>query len=83
MEGAYTFKKNDHSIAMAYIGIYSGGVESGYTSHTNHALFVSRITPVPEYICSAGVTTLAQVSGGRVIYSDQRTSTYSYNQLPP
>ena len=26
-----------------------GGVKSGYTSHTKPALFVSRITPVPEY----------------------------------
>ena len=27
----------------------SGGAKSGSTSHTKHALFVSRITPVPEY----------------------------------
>ena len=27
-----------------------GGVKSGYTPHTKPALFVSRITPVPEYI---------------------------------
>ena len=29
--------------------MYSGGVNSGYTSHTEPALLVSRITPVPWY----------------------------------
>ena len=29
--------------------VLGGGVKSGYTSHTKPDLFVSRITPVPEY----------------------------------
>ena len=30
--------------------VLGGGVKSGYTSHTKPALFVSRLTPVPEYM---------------------------------
>ena len=44
------------------LGVLGGGVKSGYTFHTKPALFVSRITPIPEYV-SVGCVVLGGGAG--------------------
>ena len=47
--------------------VLGGGVKSGYTSYTKPALFVSRLTPVPEYIESRTVCGFGTEAGVAVL----------------
>ena len=70
MFGGEVFRRHNYGCMCPFVPrtnkneittIPGGGVRSGYTSHTEPALFVSRITPIPSTLSPSTVPVLAAV----------------------